>query len=135
MKKAFTLIELLVVVGIVAILAAIGTPMYLDYIGDVRDENVKNDLSSIYLKNLEFMSDNGNFFITGTGDQTNNINNFLQLNIDNSDYDFTIRSVTNGYSACARLRTDGFILFCIDHRNRRTRGFRDSSGNPQSGTW
>ena len=64
--KGFSLIELLVVVAIIAILAAVGVPMYQDYLVGVQEEDAKQGLASIYLMQQQHKASEGNYYV-GTG--------------------------------------------------------------------
>ncbi len=47
-RKGFTLIEILIVVVIVAILAAISVPIYLDYVAGARASDAQSQIGAIY---------------------------------------------------------------------------------------
>lgn len=51
MKKGFTLVEVLVVAVIIAILAAVGVPLYMNYVKDARKgvaENAAGEAANLY---------------------------------------------------------------------------------------
>ncbi len=62
MKKGFTLIELLVVVAITGILAAVGTPIYQDYIKSAEISIAKDCLQSIDFIQKQYIKDNGEYY-------------------------------------------------------------------------
>ena len=60
-EAGFTLLELLVVLGILALLAAIGYPQVLRYLGAARVETAKTQMSAISTALELFALDNGGF--------------------------------------------------------------------------
>jgi type IV pilus assembly protein PilE len=106
--KGFTLLELLVVIAIIGILSAIGVPMYSGYVESVREKDAQNTLSSIFLMQKDFFSQNYCYFVTGTGDKATEINSGLFGSAESSSgpiptsgnlYTFQITGTTS--SACS----------------------------------
>ena len=60
-EDGFTLLELLVVLGILALLAAIGYPQVLKYMGTARTETAKAQMSAIATSLELYALDNGGF--------------------------------------------------------------------------
>jgi general secretion pathway protein G len=60
-EAGFTLLELLVVLGILALLAAIGYPQVLRYLGAARTETAKAQLSALATSLELYALDNGGF--------------------------------------------------------------------------
>ena len=60
-EQGYTLLELLVVLGIIALLAAIGYPQVLRYMGGARTETAKAQMSAIATSLELYALDNGNF--------------------------------------------------------------------------
>lgn len=60
-EAGFTLLELLVVLGILAMLAAIGYPQVLRYLGAARSETAKTQMSAIATSLELYALDNGGF--------------------------------------------------------------------------
>jgi general secretion pathway protein G len=60
-EQGFTLLELLVVLGILALLATIGYPQVLRYMGSARTETAKAQLSAIATSLELYALDNGGF--------------------------------------------------------------------------
>jgi general secretion pathway protein G len=60
-EDGFTLLELLVVLGILALLAAIGYPQVLRYMGTARTETAKAQMSAIATSLELYALDNGGF--------------------------------------------------------------------------
>ena len=61
-KKSFTLIELLVVVAIIGILAAVGVPIFQDFIKSSEISVAKDCLRSIDFIQKEYIKDNGRYY-------------------------------------------------------------------------
>ena len=56
-KNGFTLIELLIVSAIIAILSAIGIPIYQGYQSKFKEESAQNNLRSIRMTQSEIFRD------------------------------------------------------------------------------
>jgi len=63
-KKGFTLAELMVVVSIVAILAAVATPAYINYVNRSKQGHAASMLLTARLEQEEFYTDNGRYAST-----------------------------------------------------------------------
>ena len=61
MQRGFTLIELMIVVAIIGILAAIAIPNFLRYQARSRQSEAKTNLGAIYVGQVSFFGDNGQF--------------------------------------------------------------------------
>ncbi len=57
-RKGFTLIEILIVVVIVAILAAISVPIYIDYVQGARAADAQSQIGAIYNAAKMYLQDN-----------------------------------------------------------------------------
>ena len=86
-SQGFTLIELLVVVALIGILSAIGIVSYGKYKTTAEKKQAEISLSSIYLAEQEYKSNNGSYYINSS---LNNIINELFDGVDDlSDQNFT----------------------------------------------
>ena len=117
--RGFTLIELLVVVAILGIIAAVGIPMLTGYIDDTKRAAAESSLRSIYLMEQDYKREEGEYYFTGSGNQTVTINNSLfsgNKTLDEAgDYYYYIRPYGSGYRAYAVAA--GKSPMCIDHNN------------------
>ena len=91
--KGFTLIELLVVVGIIGILAAVGTVAYSGYVFSSKLKSADNIMQQIALAQTEYYSDKGNYknygkSCTANKDNTESITTDLGVPIDYSTIEF-----------------------------------------------
>lgn len=126
--RGFSLIELLVVIAIIAILAAIGGPMYADYLEGVKLEEAKKGLASIYMMQEQHYSMNGSYYIgnacCSVGSSSSLIQNLFggkqSLNLENYWY-ATQRNGSNpdGYIAYARKQS-GTGTLCINENNQKS---------------
>ena len=89
-SHGFTLIELLVVVAIIGILSAVGVVSYSGYKASAEKKQAEISLSSIYLAEQEYKSNNGSYYYNSS---LNNIVNELFDGVDDlsdQNYTFTI---------------------------------------------
>jgi len=89
-SQGFTLIELLVVVAIIGILSAVGVVSYSGYKASAEKKQAEISLSSIYLAEQEYKSNNGSYYYNSS---LNNIVNELFDGVDDlsdQNYTFTI---------------------------------------------
>jgi len=100
LRKGFTLIELLIVVAIIAILAAIAVPNFLEAQTRAKVARVKNDLRTIATGVESYRVDN-NKYPDGTDNGArydSRINDFLQpLGLQNGYYGFTTSNGIGGF--------------------------------------
>lgn len=133
--KGFTLIELLISIALIGILSAIGVVGYQNYISNSEEIDAQNALRAIYLMQLDYRADTGNYWpVPGAtscaqSDCTTTINTELfsaTVTIrPQSPFNFVVKSTpsgsstTTGYSACAENPDSGQI-YLIDHNNSLT---------------
>ena len=89
-SRGFTLIELLVVVALIGILSAIGIVSYGKYKTSAEKKQAEISLSSIYLAEQEYKSNNGSYYYNSS---LNNIINELFDGVDDlsdQSYNYTI---------------------------------------------
>ena len=89
-SQGFTLIELLVVVAIIGILSAVGVVSYSGYKASAEKKQAEISLSSIYLAEQEYKSNNGSYYYNSS---LNNIVSELFDGVDDlsdQNYTFTI---------------------------------------------
>jgi prepilin-type N-terminal cleavage/methylation domain-containing protein len=122
----FTLVELLVVIAILGVLAAIGTPIYTGYVDSMRTSQAQNTLRLIYLSQIEYHSDNGEYFQSGSAcSALSDHESTIEANLLNSDtiegdqFIYCIEPTENGYNAYARKLADTDSWYRIDQKNTR----------------
>ena len=94
-SQGFTLIELLVVVALIGILSAIGIVSYGKYKTSAEKKQAEISLSSIYLAEQEYKSNNGSYYYNSS---LNNIINELFDGVDdlsNQNYTYKISGNSN----------------------------------------
>ena len=88
-SQGFTLIELLVVVALIGILSAIGIVSYGKYKTSAEKKQAEISLSSIYLAEQEYKSNNGSYYYNSS--LSNIINELFDGVDDLSDQNYTYK--------------------------------------------
>jgi type IV pilus assembly protein PilE len=110
--RGFTLIELMITVALVAILARIAVPSYLDYVKRGKLQEAYNTLTSAALTNGQFYQDNRTY-VSATGCSTAATTYFNYSCTATSTTDFTLQA--QGKSGTA---AEGFT-FTVDSSGTR----------------
>jgi type IV pilus assembly protein PilE len=134
--------ELIITVAIIAILAAVGTPMYTGYIRAAKNADAQNTLKTIFLMQKNYFSENYCYYvIAGPSDQSISINQYLlgsttpttgPISVGTSnDFNYFISPGTVGYSgtctgsnsndyvATAQSKTTS-VIYTINQQNVKT---------------
>ena len=119
--QGFTLIELLVVVALIGILSAIGIVSYSKYKTTAEKKQAEISLSSIYLAEQEYKSNNGSYYYNSS---LNNIINELFDGVDDlSDQNYTYKISGNSnndtLSIQAKHKTSNCTL-TLNEKNKLT---------------
>lgn len=135
--------ELLITIAIIAILAAVGVPLYTGNIRAAKNADAQNTLKSIYLMEKNYFAENYCYYVTpGSGDQTSSINQYVMGSTtpttgpivvgSNNDFYFYITAGTvgsgggctgansNDYVAHAQSRTVSNLTYTINQQNVKT---------------
>ena len=120
-SRGFTLIELLVVVALIGILSAIGIVSYGKYKTSAEKKQAEISLSSIYLAEQEYKSNNGSYYYNSS---LNNIINELFDGVDDlsdQNYNYTITGNASSYtlSIQAKHKTSNCTL-TLNEKNKLT---------------
>ena len=120
-SQGFTLIELLVVVALIGILSAIGIVSYGKYKTSAEKKQAEISLSSIYLAEQEYKSNNGSYYYNSS---LNNIINELFDGVDdlsdqNYNYTITGNASSDTLSIQAKHRTSNCTL-TLNEKNKLT---------------
>ena len=120
-SQGFTLIELLVVVALIGILSAIGIVSYGKYKTSAEKKQAEISLSSIYLAEQEYKSNNGSYYYNSS---LNNIINELFDGVDdlsdqNYNYTITGNASSDTLSIQAKHKTSNCIL-TLNEKNKLT---------------
>ncbi len=142
-QLGITLMELIITVAIIAILAAIGTPIYTNNIRAAKNADAQNTLKTIFLMEKNYFSENYCYYVTsGSGDQTTSINQYLLGSTTpasgpitvgtTNDFYFYISpgtlgssgsctgSNSNDYVVYAQSRSQSALLYSINQQNVKT---------------
>jgi type IV pilus assembly protein PilE len=134
--------ELIITVAIIAILAAVGTPMYTGYIRAAKNADAQNTLKTIFLMQKNYFSENYCYYvIAGPSDQSISINQYLlgsttpttgPISVGTSnDFNYFISpgtvgssgtctgSNSNDYVATAQSKTTS-VIYTINQQNVKT---------------
>ena len=120
-SRGFTLIELLVVVALIGILSAIGIVSYGKYKTSAEKKQAEISLSSIYLAEQEYKSNNGSYYYNSS---LNNIINELFDGVDdlsdqNYNYTITGNASSDTLSIQAKHKTSNCTL-TLNEKNKLT---------------
>ena len=120
-SRGFTLIELLVVVALIGILSAIGIVSYGKYKTTAEKKQAEISLSSIYLAEQEYKSNNGSYYYNSS---LNNIINELFDGVDdlsdqNYNYTITGNASSDTLSIQAKHKTSNCTL-TLNEKNKLT---------------
>jgi len=120
-SQGFTLIELLVVVALIGILSAIGIVSYGKYKTSAEKKQAEISLSSIYLAEQEYKSNNGSYYYNSS---LSNIINELFDGIDDlsdQNYTYTISGNSNNDTLTiqAKHKTSNCTL-TLNEKNKLT---------------
>ena len=120
-SQGFTLIELLVVVALIGILSAIGIVSYGKYKTSAEKKQAEISLSSIYLAEQEYKSNNGSYYYNSS---LNNIINELFDGVDdlsdqNYNYTITGNASSDTLSIQAKHKTSNCTL-ALNEKNKLT---------------
>ena len=141
-QRGITLMELIITVAIIAILAAVGTPMYTGYIRAAKNADAQNTLKTIFLMQKNYFSENYCYYvIAGPSDQSISINQYLlgsttpttgPISVGTSnDFNYFISpgtvgssgtctgSNSNDYVATAQSKTTS-VIYTINQQNVKT---------------
>ena len=121
-SRGFTLIELLVVVALIGILSAIGIVSYGKYKTSAEKKQAEISLSSIYLAEQEYKSNNGSYYYNSS---LNNIINELFDGVDDlsdQNYNYTITGIASSdtLSIQAKHKTSNCTLTLNEKNNLTT---------------
>lgn len=145
-QAGVTLIELIIVIAILGIVAAIGVPIVTGNIRTAKNVDAQNTLRTIYLMQKDYYSKNYCYYTTGgsASDFTATINQYVMgatvadaakgpiVVGANNDFYFYITpgtlgssgsclgSNSNDYTAWAKSRTNGTIIYSINQGNIKT---------------
>ena len=117
-SQGFTLIELLVVVALIGILSAIGIVSYGKYKTSAEKKQAEISLSSIYLAEQEYKSNNGSYYYNSS---LNNIINELFDGVDDLSEQAYSFSTTNAntLTIIATKRSDTSCKISITQNNKK----------------
>ena len=118
-SQGFTLIELLVVVALIGILSAIGIVSYGKYKTSAEKKQAEISLSSIYLAEQEYKSNNGSYYYNSS---LNNIINELFDGVDDlSDQNYTYTISGNSNNDTLSIQAKHKISNCILTLNEKNK--------------
>ena len=121
-SQGFTLIELLVVVALIGILSAIGVVSYGKYKTSAEKKQAEISLSSIYLAQQEYRSNNGEYCTNDCNSQSKIITELFDGVDDLSDqnYQYKVNNRSDGFEAEAKHKTSNCIIK-LNEKNQLTK--------------
>ena len=116
----FTLIELLVVVAIIGILAAVGAVSYSAYKPLAEKKKEEVTLSTIYLAEQEYKSNNGEYCITTCGSTAEIVTNLFDGVDDLSEQTYSFKTTNaSTLSIIATKKTNSSCTITITETNKK----------------
>ncbi len=111
-KKGFTLIEVIVALVILATLAAIAIPNYINYVQQGAAKSAQSNLISIYNAEKSYYFNNNSTYCTNSCDNNADINANLNLNISDNYSTYSCVTPVTGTLQCVATTTSiaGFSL-------------------------
>ena len=117
-SQGFTLIELLVVVAIIGILSAVGVVSYSGYKSSAEKKQAEITLSSIYLAEQEYKSNNGEYYFNSS--TSNLVNNLFDGVDDLSEQAYSFSTTNaNTLTIIATKKTDANCTISITQNNKK----------------
>jgi prepilin-type N-terminal cleavage/methylation domain-containing protein len=111
MKKAFTLIELLIVVIVIAVLAGIAMPMYLNSVEAAKAGKAIHSLGIIVQAENMYRAENDEYLAIGVAELLNasGLGNYTELDEVDADefWDYSVTDTTGDTLTARATRTSG----------------------------
>ena len=130
--KGFTLIELMIVVVVVAILAAIGIPSYVDYVRRGKITEAVSSLSELRLRAEKFFSDNRTYQNAGATDV-----GFNEIITDAKYFTFNCTAANASTFTCTATGIEGLAGFSytINQSNEKGSSFTQAGWTTCTTKW
>ena len=117
-NRGFTLIELLVVVALIGILSAVGVVSYSGYKSSAEKKQAEITLSSIYLAEQEYKSNNGGYYYNSS--TSNLVNNLFDGVDDLSEQAYSFSTTNaNTLTITATKKADSSCKISITQNNKK----------------
>jgi prepilin-type N-terminal cleavage/methylation domain-containing protein len=120
-KNGFTLIELVVVCAIIAILSAIGIPIYQAFQSKFKEESAQNNLRSIRMTQSEIFRDTNSYYpCPSTKKNSSDIDKEMfgdKGSLLKSEYDYEITGGCSTFKAYAYSTNSTLKCFSIDQNS------------------
>ncbi len=121
LKNGFTLIELLIVCAIIAILSAIGIPIYQDYQSKFKEESAQNNLRLIRMAQSEIFRDTKSYYpCPSTKTNSSDIDKEMfggKGDLLKSEYNYEITGGCSTFKVNAYPKNSSLKCFSIDQNS------------------
>jgi type II secretory pathway pseudopilin PulG len=118
-KNGFTLIELLIICAIIAILSAIGIPIYQGYQSKFKEESAQNNLRSIRMTQSEIFRDTKSYYpCPSTKTNSSGIDKEMfggKGDLLKSEYDYEITGGCSSFKVYAYPKNGSLRCYSIDN--------------------